>query len=230
MSTTAQVRFVAGTFLASAVLLWLGWMLLPVKIGAYFEPSLFGRVHEQFHVWIWLYRFHIFGMVIGVMAVIALAGLLHESSSRVVIWPGAAVTAAGLVVSALGTAFYYHHGAWGALETVGYSPQELELFVASLKVDTEYVTCLVRFGRVFTGLGLLVMVIGLWIGSALPKWLLGVGGIIGLTLMALTMLLPDAWDLYPPVFHAMSFWILAMGVVLWIKGQTVLTSSPPAGR
>ena len=62
------------------------------------------------------------------------------------------IAVAGLLVSALGGAFYYHHGAWGSIELAGKPPEAAQAFVDALRVDTEYVTCLVRFGRVFGGL------------------------------------------------------------------------------
>ena len=43
----------------------------------------------------------------------------------------------------------------------GESPQTILAFVESLRVSTEYVTCLVRFGRVFSGLGFVVLGLGL---------------------------------------------------------------------
>ncbi len=71
--------------------MWLGWMIMPVHIGVYFEPGDFAAIHEHFHLWIWMYRVHLFGYVVAGMAVVALAGL---------------------IVGALGATFYYHHGAW----------------------------------------------------------------------------------------------------------------------
>lgn len=218
MSTLAARHFTGGCFIAAGAMLWLGWVLLPVTIGAYFEPDLFGAIHERFHVWIWLYRVHIFGMVLTVMALIALAAMMAGSASRVMIWPGAAVASAGMIVSALGAAFYYHHGAWGALELVGKSVEEAKAFVAALRVDTEYVTCLVRFGRVFAGLGLMVIAWGLVAGRALPVWISAWAALMGLAAMALTMGLPDDLHLYQPVFHAMALWLVVTGVVIVMRG------------
>ena len=130
------------------------------------------------------------------------------------IWPGVAVASAGLVVGALGSAFYYHHGVWGALETSGKSPEEIRAFVDALRVDTEYVTCLVRFGRVFGGLGLVVLCWGLLRWGVLPAWVGVSGGILGLAAMGLTMALPDRLSLYAPVFHAMAAWLAATGLMV----------------
>ncbi|MCH7687079.1 MAG: hypothetical protein IH899_10430 [Planctomycetes bacterium] len=98
-----------------------------------------------------------FGHAISAIALVALGSRENGPEARVVIWPGIAVAFAGIFITALAHAFYYHHGAWGALEMQGKSEQQILAFVESLRVDTEYVTCLVRFGRVFTGLGLLLL-------------------------------------------------------------------------
>jgi hypothetical protein len=214
MSDSFSTRFTGWSFLTAAVLLWGGWMILPVKIGTYFEPELFARIHDVFRFWIWAYRMHIFGMVITVIALVALASLVTESPCRVMVWPGTAVATAGMIVGALGAAFYYHHGAWGAQELRGKTPTEVAEFVAALRVDTEYVTCLVRFGRVFTGLGLVFIACGLWRGKILPVWLCGFAIVLGVAAMALTMLLPDRLELYPPVFHAFSLWLALTGVTI----------------
>ena len=108
-------KFTGDSFLAAAVMVWGGWMLLPVKLGMYFEVGDFAQIHEQLYFWIWTYRVHLFGMIFTAIALVALAAWLAASPARVVIWPGAAVATSGLIVSALAAAFYYHHGAWGAL-------------------------------------------------------------------------------------------------------------------
>ena len=41
---------------------------------------------------------------------------------------------------------------------------------------------------------------------------------IGLAAMGLTMLLPDHMSLYMPVFHALSLWLLLVGIVLLRTG------------
>src|SRR5262249_58340332 len=105
-----------------------------------------------------------------------------------------------LIVGAIGSAFYYHFGVWGALET-GKTPDAAKGLVESFLLPTHYVTCLVRFGRVFCGLGLTVLAWGLLRGEVLPWWVGGGAAAVGLAAMALTMALPDNWALYTPVFH-----------------------------
>ena len=214
-------RFTGGAFVAAALMFWLGWFLLPVRIGTFFTPEAIGQIHDHFRFWIWMYRIHLFGMIVTVIALFALAALVADSPARVLVWPGAAVMSAGMLVGALAAAFYYHHGAWGSLTLAGKSPQEAQAFVEALRVDTEYVTCLTRFGRVFGGLGLMVLAWGIWRYRFLPTCLGLVAGFIGLSAMALTMGLPDHLTLYLPVFHALAVWMLAMGIVIFRKGVSL---------
>jgi hypothetical protein len=209
-----SARFTGCAFIAAAAMYWLGWMLLPVRIGDYFHPDVFGGIRAHLHLWLWLYRVHLFGMITAVIALVAFAALVADSPARVLIWPGVAVASAGLVVGALAAAFYYHHGVWGALETTGKSADEIRAFVDALRVDTEYVTCLVRFGRVFGGLGLVVLGWGLLRWGVLPAWVGVSGGLIGLAAMGLTMALPERLSLYAPVFHALAAWLAATGLVV----------------
>jgi len=218
MSPVGSRRFTGGAFVAAAAMFWLGWMLLPVKIGAYFQPEVFPPIHQQLHLWLWLYRVHLFGMITTVIALFAFAAMTADSQSRVMVWPGAAVASAGMIVGALGSAFYYHHGVWGALQTAGKSPEEIRAFVEALRVDTEYVTCLVRFGRVFGGLGLVVLAGGLWGGRLLPPWIAALAVLIGFAAMALTMALPDRLDLYQPVFHLHAAWLAGTGAIILRRG------------
>jgi hypothetical protein len=108
-------------FVAGALMLWLGWVLLPVRLGTFFDARDCSRVFACFRRWIWLFRLHLFGYVVAAMALIALATLLAANEARIIVWPAVAVAGAGLIVSALAAAFYYHFGAWGALGLEGKS-------------------------------------------------------------------------------------------------------------
>jgi len=213
-------------FIACALMLWGGWVLLPFHIGTFFKPDDFAAVHAHFHWWIWLYRVHLFGFLVAVMAFTALAAVLTESEGRVVVWPGLAVAVVGLVVECLASAFYYHHGAWGALQTAGQPLEKLRAHVDALRLDTEYITCLVRFGRVFFGLGLVVLAAGLIKWRVLPM-LVGMSAVLlGLAAMALTMAFPDNLEFYAPIFHLNSLWLLVTGIVMLQSGFRVV---PQAG-
>ena len=151
------------------------------------------------------------------------------------VWPGAAVATAGIFISAIGAAFYYHHGAWGALDMHGKSSETIGAFVDALRVDTEYVTCLVRFGRVFSGFGILVLGFGVIKGQLLPSWLGWGAAAIGMAAMGLTMFLPDNMSIYMPVFHIKALWLLVMGFVILRSGiridvlsEVVSSKSKPA--
>ncbi len=204
-------RVVGWLFVAAAAMLWLGWVLLPARPGMYFTPGDFAAIKRRFRPWIWLYRVHLFGHLATVMAFVALASTVG-GDSRVLVWPGVAVLAGGALVAALATAFYYHFGAWGAAGTAGQPPESLAAHVESLRVPTEYVTCLTRFGRVFFGLGQLVLAAGLLYAGLLPLWLTAAAALLGVAAIAVTMAFPDHLDYYLPIFHLNVAWMLAAGV------------------
>jgi hypothetical protein len=226
MKQNYSTRITGWLFIAGALMLSGGWLLLPVHIGTFFKPEDFAAVHAHLHWWIWLYRVYIFGFLVTVMAFVALAAVLTDSEARVVAWPGITVAVVGLAVGCLASAFYYHHGAWGALQTAGQPLEKLREHVEALRLDTEYITCLVRFGRVFLGLGLVVLAAGLIKWRILPA-AIGMGAVLlGLAAMVLTMAFPDNLEFYAPVFHLNSLWLLATGLVMLRSG---LRLEPQAG-
>jgi hypothetical protein len=123
---------------------------------------------------------------------------------------------------AVGLAFW--RGAWGALQTAGQPLEKLRGHVDAQRLDTEYITRLVRFGRVFLGLGVLA--------AGLIKWrilpvVIGMSvALLGLAGMALTMAFPDNLEFYPPVFHLISLWLLVTGLFMRRSG---LRLGPQAG-
>lgn len=209
------VDITGGAFVAASLMLWLGWTLLPVKMGTFIVPADLERIYPVVYRWIWLYRVHLFGYLVTTMALVAFGSLIEGAVARAIFWPAIAVAAAGLIVSALAQAFYYHFGAWGAIDMHDKDAKELERLVESLHVSTHYVTCLVRFGRVFFGLGLSVFAVGLWqIELLLPLWIAGSAALLGVTAMALTMAFPDNLEFYRPVFHLIAAWLAATGILL----------------
>jgi len=200
------------SFLSAALMLWGGWVLMPRHVGAFFEPDDFAAIYAHLHLWLWMFRVHLFGMVVTSLALVALGAIVAETPARVMVWPGVAVATAGLIVGAVGAAFYYHFGVWGSLQMSGKDEGSIQSFVDSLRISTEYVTCLVRFGRVFSGLGLLVLALGLLKWKVFPSWIGLSAAAIGVASMAVTMLLPDHLSLYLPIFHCRALWLLATGI------------------
>ncbi|MBA3260478.1 MAG: hypothetical protein H0T68_13555 [Gemmatimonadales bacterium] len=189
-----------GLFVTAAAMLWLGWWLLPARPGAFFLPHDFGAIRARYRVWIWLFRVHLFGYLVTVMAAVALGASLGGSDARVLVWPGAAVMASGAIVGSLGAAFYYHVGAWGALDLH---------------------PCLVRFSRGFFGLGQVVLAAGLVRDGTFPISVAIAAGLLGLAAIAVTMARPDELERYRPVFHLNAAWMLAFGVVALHAGLGV---------
>ncbi len=224
--TDLSVQVTGGLLIASALMLNLGWSLLPVKLGVFLEPEDFSNIHRRLRTWIWLFRIHLFGFVVAFMALIALASLLSNTWARIILWPAVGVCGTGLMVTALAAAFYYHFGAWGAIDMADKSADQIKEFVESLQVTTEYVTCLMRFGRVFFGFGQIVLAIGLWVDGGLPPWLAVIAAALGLAAIVLTMALPDDLESYAPVFHLNTVWLLTIGWVVLRSSGDLVTQLP----
>ena len=211
-----ETNITGGLFLAAAAMLYFGWILLPAKIGSYFVLKDFAAVRAKRRLWIWLYRIYLFGYVAAVMAFVALATLVTESAARIIVWPAVAVLDAGLIITSLAYAFYYHFGAWGSIDMEGKSNEEIQKFITSLRVSTEYITCWVRFGRIFIGVGQLVFVLGLLLQAGpWPMWLIASGAVLGVAGIALTLEWPDNLDYYKPLFYLDVMWLATLGVALF---------------
>jgi hypothetical protein len=211
MNDRRSILFTGGLFIAAGLMLALGWGLLPVKIDDFFKVETFGAIESQLRLWIWLFRIYLFGHLMAVMALVAFGTSLDAGFAKTVALPGIIVATSGLIVGAIGGAFYYHHGAWGALDMAGKSAPAIAEFVKSLKVDTEFATCLVRFARVFFGLGQTVFGLSLLVSRSLPSWLAWSAVALGVAAMALTMGLPDDLHLYMPIFYLNSVWFALGG-------------------
>jgi hypothetical protein len=48
----------------------------------------------------------------------------------------------------------------------------------------------------------------------LPVWLGGFTVLLGLSAVAIILAIPDNFDIYQPLFHLKSLWLIAMGVIL----------------
>jgi hypothetical protein len=197
---------------------WLGWTFLPAKVGPFFEAADFERVRSRLRLWIWMYRVNLFGYLITLMAFVAFATLVAGSEYRIILWPAVATLGAGLLVGVLAAAFYYHFGAWGAVDLDGKPSEAVDAYVESLEVSTEYVTCFVRFGRVFFGFGQVILAIGLLLSGLLPIWLIVGRAVLGAAAMVVTMAVGENLKIFEPLFHLNAAWLAAIGVVVLVSG------------
>ena len=161
-----------------------------------------------------MYRLHIFGMITTIVAMAAIGTVFPRTPSLVLVNPGAAVVSTGMAASALGSAFFYQFGASGAYDLQGMSLEVIREFVDSLKLDTQYAGCFMRFGRVFTGLGMVILGIGLSKSKLFPSWLGITSILIGIAAMAVIMAIPTNDLFYYPVFHLKALWFAIIGTTI----------------
>lgn len=213
-----ETRFTGWAFILAAILLWFGWALSPHHIGEYIVASDFEAIGESVWTWIWIYRIHIFGWVTMGISLFALVAATARKPYRVVILPGAGMVIIGTFTLAIANAYFYNFGAWGVGETAGKTAMEIEAFVNDILYTNQYVSCFIRFGRVFSGVGLVLL------GFAFIKWhmvskLLGwFTALLGLAAMVVIMGIPDNFEIYKPLFHVKVLWLVAMGAVILKNG------------
>ncbi len=226
MKKDFETKFTGWAFIFAAILLWGGWALSPHQIGEYIVASDFTVINEDLWYWIWMFRFHIFGWVTMAIAMFALASITAKKPYRVLLVPGAGMVVIGTMTLAIASAFYYNFGAWGVGQTMGKSAAEIQQFMDNILYTNQYVTCFVRFGRIFSGVGLVLLGLGFvkWkIVNPLLGWFTV---LLGLAAMGIIMGIPDNFEIYKPVFHVKAIWLLIMGVVILLKGVNLPKANP----
>ncbi|MFT5055008.1 MAG: hypothetical protein ACI97X_002043 [Oceanospirillaceae bacterium] len=218
MKNDFETKFTGWAMITGALMLLFGWVLLPHHIGEYLVVEDFAAVEANFWTWIWLYRMHIFGWVIMGGSMMGFASLTFKRPYRILLMPGAGVIIVGTFTSALATAYYYSYGAWGIGQTADKSPEEIQTFMDGILYTNHYVTCMVRFGRVFSGAGLVLMGAGLLTWKVTDTWLGAFTVLLGLAAMGIVMLIPVNYEIYKPVFYVKVLWLFALGVTILRKG------------
>lgn len=213
-----ETRFTGWAYIIAAALLWGGYAMSSHHIGEYIVAADFEAISNNVWYWIWMFRIHIFGWVTMGIATFALVSITAHKPYRVLIFPGAGMVIVGTFTLAIAAAYYYNHGAWGVGKTAGMSALEIEEFVDNLLYTNQYVTCFVRFGRIFSGVGFVL------IGFAFIKWRivrLWLGWFtlaLGLISMSIILFIPDNFEIYKPIFHVKALWLLLLGVVIHKEG------------
>ena len=218
MKKDFETSFTGWAFILASVLLWGGWALSSHHIGEYIIASDFKVIGEDVWYWIWMYRFHIFGWVTMAIAMFSLWSITNIKEVRVIMSPAAGMVIVGTFTLAIAAAFYYNFGAWGVGKTMDKTPAEIDEFMNGVLFTNQYVTCFVRFGRIFSGVGLLLLGVTFLKFKLLPTWLGGFTSLLGLAAMGIILAIPDNFEIYKPLFHTKVIWLVAMGATLLTKG------------
>lgn len=213
-----ETKITGWSFIIAAILLLFGWILSPHHIGEYIVFEDFAAVGENIWFWIWMYRIHIFGWVMMGISLFALVSITSKRPYRVLMLPGAGMVIIGTFTLAIAAAYYYNHGAWGVGQTAGLSAKELDDFMQNLLFTNQYVTCFNRFGRIFSGVGLVILGAGFLKWNMFPKGLGWLTVMLGLIAMCIILFIPDNFEIYKPVFYVKVGWLIMMGGFLLSKG------------
>lgn len=219
MKKTFETKFTGWSFILAAILLWGGWFLSPHHVGEYLQDSDFSIINEDLWYWIWMYRIHIFGWVTMGIAMFSLISITMNGPYRVMLLPGAGMVIVGTFTLAIAAAFYYNFGAWGIGMTAGKSVAEIQQFMDSILPTNQYVTCFVRFGRIFSGVGLVLLGLGFVKWKVINVWLGWFTVLLGLAAMGIILAIPDNFEIYKPLFHVKALWLALMGITILQKGM-----------
>jgi hypothetical protein len=218
MKKNFETRFTGWAFILAALMLWGGYMFSPHRIGEYLVASDFPAIGESLWTWIWVFRVHIFGWVAMIVALIGLAAIANGKPYRILIAPGVGMAIVGTFTLAIASAFYYNFGAWGVGMTEGKSPEEIQLFMDNILFTNQYVTCFMRFGRIFSGVGLVLLGAGILKGKLMHGSMGWLTILLGLGAMGIILFIPEYFKYYKPVFHLKALWLALMGVVILRSG------------
>ena len=94
----------------------------------------------------------------------------------------------------------------------------LSQFPSSILFTNQYVTCFVRFGRIFSGVGLVLLGYGFINWSIVGKWLGWFTALLGVAAVAIILAIPDNFEIYKPIFHVKVIWLVAMGWAILKQG------------
>ncbi|MGB5418074.1 hypothetical protein [Algibacter sp.] len=221
MKRDFETSFTGWSFIVAALLLWLGWAFSPHHIGEYIVASDFAEIGKDVWYWIWMYRIHIFGWVTMGIAMFALVSITARKPYRVLVLPGAGMVIIGTFTLAIANAYFYNFGAWGVGQTMGKSAAEIQAFVDNILYTNQYVTCFIRFGRVFSGVGLVLLGVALFKWKIVSVWLGWFTAILGLLSMGIIMGIPDNYEIYKPMFHVKVIWLVMMGIMILKQGVNI---------
>jgi len=219
MKKTFETVFTGWSFIMAAALLWAGWALSPHHVGEYLVADDFTKIGEDVWYWIWMYRVHIFGWVAMAVAMFALVSMTSRKPYRTLVLPGAGMVIVGTFSIAIASAYFYNFGAWGVGMTAGKSAAEIQEFMDSILSTNQYVTCFFRFGRIFSGVGLVLLGFGLLKWKNVGAWLGWFTVLLGLAAMVIILSIPEHWDIYKPLFHVKVIWLLLMGIFILKNGK-----------
>lgn len=218
MQKNFETKVVGWSFILAAALLWFGWALSPHHIGEYIKASDFEAIGDNVWTWIWMYRIHIFGWVTLAIALFALVAVIARRPLRVLVLPGAGMIIIGTFTLAIANAYFYNFGAWGVGQTAGKSATEIQEFMNNILYTNQYVTCFIRFGRIFSGVGFVLLGAAFLKWHIVNKWMGWFTVLFGIAAMGIILAIPDNYEIYKPLFHIKVLWALGLGVLALKKG------------
>lgn len=212
--STFKFRFTGILLILGVVMVNLGNLLIPVNLQNSFIISSFLDAHSNERIWIWSFRFLVFGLFIEVMGLEALRSLFKESGANAVISSGIIVSILAWLVMAITQGYFMHMGAWAGWKISTLEPALQNSFLQTLDATHEWVVCLSRMAYMFFGLGMIAVGWGFLRDTLFPKWLGMYTLVFGMAGILFMMIFESRTDIYTPVCWGISLFIALTGILL----------------
>lgn len=191
-----------------------GILVRPVSLPDSFNVSSFELAHANESLFIWSFRFSVFGMFILIMGLVALRSLLKKSRVEGIISAGILVCCFALLVAALGEAYYMHMGAWGGWKLTTIDQTLKNQFIESMDVTREWVFCFTRMSYMFLCLGLLVLGFGLIKDGRFPNYMGMFAVLLGSCSIVIMLIFDSNTDVFNPINWLCSLFFMATGYLV----------------
>jgi hypothetical protein len=178
-----------------------------------FQLADFDTITAQRGIWVVSYQVMVFGLFVRLAGLVALGSLHTHTLARTVVWPGAAIALAAIVLNGISAGYYMHMGFWGGDQLQAATGAGQVAFLDNIRPGSELMICLERMAKMFFSLGLTVLGVGLALGKVVPRWLGIAGAVIGMAGMMALFALPFSHAVFIPFDIAIAFWLVVLGGV-----------------
>lgn len=214
--SNGYTRYVGIALVLGGVLPVVGMAIRPLLVeqNFNFQAADFDVVAANRGIWILSYQIMVFGLFVRMAGLVALGSLHTHTIARTVVWPGVAITMAAIVINGISAGYYMHMGFWGAEQLRGATDAVRGAFLENIRPGSELIICLERMAKMFFGLGLAVLGVGLALGRITHRWVGIAGATIGFAGMMALFAMPYSRTVFIPFDVAIAIWLLVLGYLV----------------
>jgi hypothetical protein len=209
-------RFAGIALVLGGILPIIGMAIRPLLVEQNFNFQLadFETITAHHAIWIISYQVMVFGLFVRLAGLVALGTLHTHTLARTVVWPGVAIALVAIVINGISAGYYMHMGFWGAEQLQSATDAAKGAFLDNIRPGSELMICLERMAKMFFGLGLTVLGVGLALGNVAHRWFGIVGAVIGMAGMMALFAMPSSRTVFIPFDVAIATWLAMLGA--WV--------------